>query len=394
MCLADPSVNPRPNRIINLLSDEGFAVDVLSYSIRSIFNLPIENHFLIEKRKSINLTFRIFRGAFFRSIHFIALCISFTPYHRGLIERYIEIKYNLISSKKIFKNLDYDLLIVEHLYLLPLALRVRKNAKIIFDAREYYPKEYEDDWTFRVFESQIIYKLCQYYLSKCDHWITVSPGLAKAYKDEFGVDMQIIRSTPPYQEFSVQKTVNSRIKMVHHGVANRDRGIENMIEIVKSLDKRFTLDLYLVGDDSYRRELEQIAAGYDRIRFCEPVPFKQIISMLNKYDIGFYYLKPVGFNVTYNLPNKFFEFIQARLAIAIGPSPDMEQIVNEFKCGFVSPEFTLESMIGTLNTLTTEEIDRAKHQSNVAAQTLCYENESKKMLVAINELISFSRYDF
>ena len=38
----------------------------------------------------------------------------------------------------------------------------------------------------------------------------------------------------------------------------------------------------------------------------DPVPFDEIIPMLNKYDLGFYYLEPKGFNVTYNLPNKFF----------------------------------------------------------------------------------------
>lgn len=270
-----------------------------------------------------------------------------------------------------------------------LAFILRRQAKIVFDAKEYFPKENEDEWTFRVFQAPIVRRICKQYLSECDLLITVSPGLVNVYRDEFGVEMQLIRSTPQYQDFKVRETSHNVIRMVHHGGANRDRGIENMIEIVKKIDNRFTLDLYLVDDnDSYKSELERLAVDCDRIHFLEPVPFQQIIPMLNTYDIGFYYLEPVGFNVTYNLPNKFFEFIQARLAVIIGPSPDMANLVNEYQCGFVSNDFTLESMIDTLNELTPDDINRAKHNSDVAAKALCYEKESEKMLLSIDQILT------
>ena len=104
---------------------------------------------------------------------------------------------------------------------------------------------------------------------------------------------------------------------------------------------------------------------------------------LNSYDIGFYYLEPKGFNVTYSLPNKFFEFIQARLAVVVGPSPNMVEIVREFDCGFISEEFTVDSMIETLQSLTPEVIDRMKRNSDRAARELCYEKEGKKLLALI-----------
>jgi glycosyltransferase involved in cell wall biosynthesis len=388
MCLADPSINPRPNRIIHLLSKENFVVDCLCYPIGTRNNLPVQNIFSIESRKRIHFLLRIFRGAYFRAIHVIALCLSFTPLGKRFIEYYLEFNYNLSSTRQEIYRFEYDLIIVEHLRLLPLAFRLRHHAKILFDAKEYFPKENEDDWTFRFFHAPLVRRICDQYLSKCDLLITVSPGLVNAYKEEFGVDMLLIRSTPPYQNFKAQITSKANIKLVHHGGADRDRGIENMIEIVKRVDKRFSLDLYLAGDNTtYKNELRQIAADCDRIHFHEPVPFHQIIPMLNTYDVGFYYLVPVGFNVTYNLPNKFFEFIQARLAIAIGPSPDMVHLVNEFQCGFVSSEFTIDSMVETLNSLTAGEINMAKRNSDLAAKTLCYEKESCLLLVALNELL-------
>lgn len=114
MCMADTSSNPRPNRIINLLSNEAFVVDVLGYPIGTPNCLPVKNIFTIESRKRIPFIFRMFRGAYFRALHGIALCLPFTPYGKRFIEYYLEVIYNLSSSKQEIQPSEYDLIIVEH----------------------------------------------------------------------------------------------------------------------------------------------------------------------------------------------------------------------------------------------------------------------------------------
>jgi hypothetical protein len=189
----------------------------------------------------------------------------------------------------------------------------------------------------------------------------------------------VIRSVPYYVNGNVQLNNGSLIKLVHHGNANRDRKIENLINIVNQLDKRYILDLYLVGDKQYIYELKQLIVSGSKIRILDPVPYNMLIPMLSTYDIGFYYLKPNGLNTTFNLPNKIFEFIQARLAIYIGPSPDMSDIVSEFKCGFIADTFEIKDSINLLNNLTSDEINLAKESSDTAAKILCYENEIRKL---------------
>jgi hypothetical protein len=58
------------------------------------------------------------------------------------------------------------------------------------------------------------------------------------------------------------------------------------------------------------------------------------------------------FNLKYILPNKFFEFIQARLAVAIGPSVEMKRLVKEWDCGIVAANFEAKSMAAEINRLT------------------------------------------
>lgn len=76
----------------------------------------------------------------------------------------------------------------------------------------------------------------------------------------------------------------------------------------------------------------------------EPVPMHRIVSFASTYDIGVFLLPPTNFNYRNALPNKLFEFIQARLAVAIGPSPQMAAVVREWNCGIVSDDFTPASL--------------------------------------------------
>ena len=133
-------------------------------------------------------------------------------------------------------------------------------------------------------------------------------------------------------------------------------------------------------------ELKNKAYGCSRIKFNDPVCYQSIIPTLRNYDIGFFYVEPTTFNLLNCLPNKFFEYIQARLAIFVGPSPDMAELVNEFDCGFVCDEFSIVSAVNTLKRLNSDQIDRARVNSDKASRVLCYEKESEKItkLLSLN----------
>jgi hypothetical protein len=173
--------------------------------------------------------------------------------------------------------------------------------------------------------------------------------------------------------------MNNKIKMVHHGIANKNRQLEKMIDVLKLLDSRFTLDIYLTGSKEYISFLKVYSAGMKNVRILDPVQYLNLNEMLSKYDIGFFFNSPLTFNLRYSLPNKFFEFIQARLAIAIGPSPEMSRIVFEYRNGIVSKDFSVEHMAYELNKITVEELQIMKENSHKAAQELNFSKESNKI---------------
>lgn len=373
MCLVNPSNNPRPNRLIKLLHQKGYLVDTLAYKSNGDLNIFNEH---VLREPSLKITERLARY----SIKFIRLVLSNLDMKIKLTEKIYCLDKIKIDLKK------YDLVIIEDIELLPFA--VRNNAKkIICDLREFYPLEFESDWRFKILESSFKYDLCKNYLKKCDEWVTVSTGLSKGYEEYFNIKPKLVRSTPYYYDIKPSINQEGKIRMVHLGSANPDRKLENMIKMFYYLDERFFLDFYLVGNKKYISKLKEIAKPFQRIRFLEPVNYNDIIPTLNQYDIGVYLLEPTGFNTKYSLPNKFFEYIQARLMLAIGPTPDMKKICEQYKIGIVSNTFDPSELAEKLNKLSYNDILKYKENADLAAKELCFENESKKLIDIIEQLL-------
>lgn len=366
---------PRPTRLIKLLYDNNFNVSVLAYDLDNPLPYITSAHSINDYSKIKGLK-RLKGTLLSRSMPLI----NFFKLNYLIGDLLWEIYYGITKKKNELISKSFDLIISEDITLVPFCFSIKTaNSKIFLDAREYYVKEFENSRYFKYFVAPEKDRLCHKYLSKIDNYYTVSEGIANAYFEKFHKRPIVVRSTPNFVNRKIFLRNNSKIKMVHHGVANKDRKLEKMLDVVKLLDDRFSFDLYLNGDPEYINFLKNYSEGIENISFHEPVPFSEINSMLSEYDLGFYLLSPTSFNNEYSLPNKFFEFIQARIGIAIGPSPEMANVVNEFKLGIVSSEFTVEAMAELLNKLDTQKINEMKIAANLAANELCWEKESLKL---------------
>ena len=219
--------------------------------------------------------------------------------------------------------------------------------------------------------------------------MTVCQSIADAYEKDTGIKPEILTNAPYYENIQPRlSSSNSQIiRLIHHGGATTSRKLERMIQMMDYLDDRFELNLMLVESSrGYLKYLKKIANSKRNIRFCKPVKMLEIAQELNQYDIGIYILEPNSFNIKYALPNKLFEFIQARLAIAIAPSPEMKKIVNEYHLGIVANDFSPQSLANRLMELDFEKINFHKRKSNEIAHIMSAEN-NKKILLNIVDMI-------
>ena len=70
------------------------------------------------------------------------------------------------------------------------------------------------------------------------------------------------------------------------------------------------------------------------------------------------------------LPNKFFDFVQARLALVFSTAVETDQLINRYDLGRVVPGFGVDDLVATLETLGEDEIARCKQNTDAAAKVL------------------------
>lgn len=309
-----------------------------------------------------------------------------------LFRRFESYYWNLprvIHGKNVFSSQKFDLIIANDLSALPLALEISQGASVLLDAHEYSPREFEENWLWRLLFARHYHYICKNHLPKCSAMTTVCQGISDEYFKNYGVRSEVLYNAPTRQDLTPSPVVANSVRLVHHGLALRSRHLEEMIEMFKHLDQRFTLDFMLVSNDqAYMDELRNKASETPRISFIPPVPMHEICSRLNDFDIGLYLLPPANFNQEHALPNKFFEFIQARLAIAIGPSPEMEFLTKKYNCGIVSETFKPEELAEKINALSLDDITKLKAAANIAANSLNYESGSVALLERIETLLN------
>jgi hypothetical protein len=161
--------------------------------------------------------------------------------------------------------------------------------------------------------------------------------------------------------------------LVHSGIAVRNRNLEGLIDGTLSLDERFTLDLFLIGESRYVNALRARVGNDSRIRFHDPVPPEQLPSTLNEYDLGVFLLPPSTVNYRFMLPNKFFDYVQARIGIVFGPAIETDRVIAEHQLGIVTSGWSADDLADALRPLNTSDVARFKAAAHRAAAELSNE---------------------
>lgn len=306
----------------------------------------------------------------------------------GAFESYYWNQEQVSNAQKLLSASNFDLIIANDLSSAPLALRLAGGSPVLIDAHEYSPREFDDKWLWRLLFGRYNHALCQRYLPLASAMTTVCGGIADEYGRVYGVHPVVVHNAPLDQRITPSSVSENNIRLIHHGAAIRSRHLGVMIEMMKHLDERFSLDFMLMESDAlYVRELRQAAKGDSRIKFVDPVPMPEICQQINQYDMGVFLLPPVNFNYEHALPNKFFEFVQARLGVAIGPSPEMATLLHTYNCGVVAESFTPEALAASLRALTAANVAAFKDAAHLAAAELSYEHDGKVLLSEITRLL-------
>jgi hypothetical protein len=316
---------------------------------------------------------------------------AFLTLARLLARRYEDVYWRDPGNREVLARLQHvraDVVLANDFPALPVALRL--GAPVVFDAHEFAPAQHADNFRWRVLIGPYARWQVRRYIPQVASMTTSAGAFADAYERETGVRATVVANAPP--RHALEPTpVHHPVRILHHGTALPGRGLEEMIDLADLLDERFTLDFVLVDNTyfpGYREKLRRRASHNPRVRFSPPQPMQRLVRVANDYDIGLFLLPPVNFHRRYALPNKLYEFVQARLAVAIGPSPEMASLVRQYGCGIVADDFAPETLAAALNGLDDDSIAAFKRASDAAAEELCAEKNEPVVLKAVEDALA------
>ncbi|WP_235852206.1 capsular biosynthesis protein [Helicobacter mehlei] len=297
---------------------------------------------------------------------------------------------NRAQIVEVLREHAFDFIFCFDLVLLPIVLAYKKNAKVILDAREYYPAQDSSNirwrWLFKAFFT----RLTNTYMPQCDHILSVSKGVQGLYESEHGISSSVFYSYPFYHKLKATPTKPDQIHLIYHGGASYNRSFEGLQTMMEYLsdhlgDWRFWLTLMLVAPPARLEEL-RAKLTHTRIKIIPPVEFKKIISFSNAFDIGLYFSPPINLNIKHAMPNKFFEYIQSRLALCAVPNVEMQAVIEKYQIGVVSQTSSPQDLALTLHKLRHEDIEFYKHNTQKAAQELCAQQNQLVLLELLQKI--------
>ncbi|GAA1179078.1 hypothetical protein GCM10009584_21000 [Ornithinimicrobium humiphilum] len=285
-----------------------------------------------------------------------------------------------------------DVVVANDLDTVPLALALRPRRGVHADLHEYFPRLHEEHeaWMRRISPYQSW--LCRSSLPRCAAVTTVSRRIAQEYTEQFGVDVGVVTNASPWTDLS-PTPVGDPIRLVHSGACLRNRDLHVLVDAVAAAASGehpapVTLDLYLTPNDpGYLEELRSRAAATGGIvTVHDPVPYAELLTTLNAHDVGVHVLPPVSFNNANALPNKVFDYVQARLGLLVGPSPEMAMLVHRHSLGVVATAFDGGAVADAVRRLDADSVAAFKQASHAAARELSDTEQSRAWVESVRRI--------
>lgn len=277
--------------------------------------------------------------------------------------------------RRVLRGRRFDAVIANDAETIGVANRMFGAGRVHADLHEFFPGLPVGDSRLGHRQRRYLTWLIRKHAAKAKSSTTVGTEIAKRY-GAYGLNPGVVTNATHYRQLGVSPT-NRPIRVVHSGNPFRDRGTAETMRAVAMTPGDMTLDLYLTYNNTADREyLVELAESLGpRITVHEPVPQSELIETLNEYDVGIFVLPPTNENHVLALPNKLFDYVQARLAVVVGPTLEMARIVRDRGLGIVTDTFEESSIVSALASLTTEQVDTFKQASDAAAEPLSSENQ-------------------
>ncbi len=268
-------------------------------------------------------------------------------------------------------------------------LAQRFDIPVVYDAHEIYPEQLAEHMRSDIWHG-FYTRLERRLLQHTDVRLTVCDSIGIYFQKEYGSGPVTTVRNVPARRFLADESVlarrNQPVRFLYHGAYFQYRGLDEILEVAARVE-RGTFVFRGVG--AYGEVLAARCAERrlgDRVRFVPPVGVDDLIPTAIENDVGLNPFVSVCKNTEVALPNKFFEYMMAGLAVASADLIEMRALTDRLKIGVLFDAADTESVAAALNRLANdpELLHACRRRAWVAARDeFHWENEEKKLLAAV-----------
>lgn len=230
-------------------------------------------------------------------------------------------------------------------YLVAMIIAKIRKKPIIYDIYDFYsdmislPAELNNLKT-------LIKKIDIWAMKFADVLILADESRVKQVGTLNNKDLVIIYNSPREVEFKYTSTHDSKnITIFYGGGVGKDRGIEDIITAIDSLENVQLNVMGYCGYTDYREKLAKKCNNRSNINlFLNAVPHDEIIKNTLNSDLLFALYDPAIPNNKYASPNKLFEAMMCGKPILVSDGTSMAKLVNRHKLGIVVPYGDVKSI--------------------------------------------------
>ena len=261
-----------------------------------------------------------------------------------------------------------------------------KNLPLVFDSHEIFselPSLHNRPKTKKVWKT-----LERFLLPRMKYFYTVSNGYGKWFEKEYGVKPEIIRNVPNLQKlkdkenfifFELPRIPQGYKIVLYQGALNISRGLEYTIKAMQYVDNCI---FWIAGDGPIRKDLEQLVSELglnEKVHFFGNIPPKILKTITPLAEVGISLEQDLGISYKYALPNKVFDYFQARVPILSTYLPDIKETVEKYKVGRVIEKHDEKHIAEELNIMLKQGKKYYYENLTKAAVECCWENEEPKL---------------
>ncbi|MGB3947059.1 MAG: glycosyltransferase [Bacteroidia bacterium] len=269
-----------------------------------------------------------------------------------------------------------------------------KNVPLVYDTHEVFcevPELQNNPLKKKIWKSIELW-----IFPKLKHVFTVNQSIATLYRNEYGVNVNVVRNVPflkkhlsPISKEALGLPNNKKIILLQGAGINVDRGAEEAVEAMQYVNNAILL---IIGSGDVIDKLQQMTIDLnlqERVLFIGKVPLEKLLQYTPHADLGLTLDKDTNINYRYSLPNKLFDYIHAGVPVLSSNLIEIKTIIDKYAIGDCILNHQPEHIASKINSIfnSVETLTNWKKNTKIAASELNWETEEQQLMKVYKQFL-------